>query len=221
MSQLTRDVPSRSASSLHRMCIVCTSLRGGSTTRFSPSASRPSFPGCVSSYREPVVHSEAMRAPKWYFARISGSVMACHSRSGVRPDIDLEDLFHGLLQFRFQAGKAGGPGLGVLADPAVVQEPDRNRVQVVDLLPAAATAHHQAGLLEQSQVLRDGDPRHVMRSCQRHQCLAVLVEERVEKRSPSRVGKCPEHRLHGSEYRKPSGFLSMVSSGYFHPGAVG
>jgi hypothetical protein len=39
--------------------------------------------GWLSSYRDPVVHSESTLAPKWYFARIAASVIASQSRSGL------------------------------------------------------------------------------------------------------------------------------------------
>ena len=84
ISQVTRDVPSRSASSLHSVCMVCTSRRGGSTTRFSPSASgRSGDDGCTSAYADPGVHADSTPAPKWYLARIVGSVIAAHRRSGL------------------------------------------------------------------------------------------------------------------------------------------
>src|SRR5205807_4990596 len=52
-------------------------------------------------------------------------------------DVDLEDLLHGvLLDCLLEPAQAGGPGLGVLAHPPVVYEPDRDRVQEVELLAA-------------------------------------------------------------------------------------
>ena len=95
-----------------------------------------------------------------------------------------------------------------------MEEADRDRVEEVQLLPAPAPAHDQSGLLEQAQVLRDGDPGHVVAGGQRHQGLAVLLEQRVEQGSPGRVGKRPEHCLHGDQNRKPNGFLSSWSDDF-------
>ena len=83
ISQVTREVPARSASSLHSVCMVWTNRWGGSTTRFSPSTSGRSEAGCTSAYGDPGVQADSTPAPKWYLARIIGSVIAAHSRSGV------------------------------------------------------------------------------------------------------------------------------------------
>ena len=64
-------------------------------------------------------------------------------------DVDLEDLLHGrLLQSCLEAAERGRPGLGVLAHPPVVDEPDRDGVQEVELLAAPPLGHHEPGLLE-------------------------------------------------------------------------
>src|SRR5712692_4888132 len=83
ISQVTRLVPSACTSGPHSARIDCTSLRGGSTSRFSPSLSGPGAPGWTIRYDEPWAQSDSIRAPKWYRARMTGSVTACHSRSGV------------------------------------------------------------------------------------------------------------------------------------------
>src|SRR2546425_685327 len=49
-------------------------------------------------------------------------------------DVDLEDLLHLVLQLVLQADEPGSPRLGVLADPPVVDQTDRDRVEVVQLL---------------------------------------------------------------------------------------
>ena len=46
----------------------------------------------------------------------------------------------------------------------------------MQLLPAPASAHHEASLLEQPQVLRDRDPGHVVSCRQCHEGLAVAFE---------------------------------------------
>src|SRR5207244_13174821 len=70
---------------------------------------------------------------------------------GRRADVDLEHLLHGTLQSVLEAAEPCGPGLGVLAHPAVVDEADGDRVQVVELLPSPPLRDHQARLLEQDR----------------------------------------------------------------------
>ena len=90
-----------------------------------------------------------------------------------------------------------GPGLGVLAHPAVVDEPDRDGVQEVQLLAAASPGHDQAGLLEQLQVLHDAEARHREAAREGARRLPVLAEELVEQGAPRRVGQRAEHVVHG------------------------
>jgi len=52
------------------------------------------------------------------------------------------------LQFLFQPGQTGGPRLGVFAHPPVMDEADRNGVEVVQLLPTLSSADDKPGLLE-------------------------------------------------------------------------
>jgi hypothetical protein len=94
-----------------------------------------------------------------------------------------------------------------------MDETDRDGVEEVQLLPTAAPAHNEAGLLEQAEMLGHGDPRHVVAGGQSHQGLAVPLEESVEQGPPSRIGKRAEHRLHDTHNRKPDGFLS-TGAGY-------
>src|SRR5450432_175151 len=50
-----------------------------------------------------------------------------------RGDVNLEDLFHRALQSVLEVAQRLGPWLCVLAHPAVVDQPDRDRVQEVQL----------------------------------------------------------------------------------------
>src|SRR5207245_917107 len=70
-------------------------------------------------------------------------VLASHLRVGDRLpqplgsglDVNLEYLFHAsFLQLIFEAAQCRGPRLGVLAHPPVVDKPDWNRVQNMELL---------------------------------------------------------------------------------------
>src|SRR4029077_20979340 len=106
-----------------------------------------------------------------------------------------------LLEFSFQARESGDPGLRVFADPALVDEPDRDGVQEVELLPAAPARDHEIGLLQQPEVLHDAEARHGQALLERTQRLPVLLEELVEQSSPGRVAERLEHLIHVGEYR--------------------
>ena len=115
---------------------------------------------------------------------------------GRRADVDLEHLLHGILQSVLEVAERCRPGLGVFADPTVVDEPDRDRVQEVELLAPPSPGHHQAGLFELLQVLHHAEPRHGEAPLELAQRLAVPAEELVEEAPPGRIGKCPEHIVH-------------------------
>jgi hypothetical protein len=114
-------------------------------------------------------------------------------------DVDLEDLLHGALQFVLEAAQPGGPRLGVLADPAVVDEADRHRVEEVELLPTAATGDHEPGVLEQLQVLHDAEAGHREALLEGVERLAVLPEQLVEQSPAGRVGEGSEHGVHTTD----------------------
>ena len=84
-------------------------------------------------------------------------------------------------------------GLGVLAHPPVVDEPDWDRVQEVVRLAAASLRDHEARLLEHPQVLHDAVARHRHSFLQCAQRLPVLPEERVEQAPTRGVGERLEH----------------------------
>jgi len=91
--------------------------------------------------------------------------------------------------------RVGGPG-PVLVEPAVVEPPDRDRVQVVVLLAAGAARRHEARRLEDAQVLHHaeaGHPRH-----RRHQLperAAVALEEEVEEVPAGGIRQGAEDRV--------------------------
>jgi len=80
-----------------------------------------------------------------------------------------------------------------------VDEPDRDGVQEVQLLPAPALRDDEAGVLEHAQVLHHAEARHVEARLQRAQRLRVLAEELVEQVAPGRIGQGPEHVVHGPD----------------------
>jgi hypothetical protein len=44
---------------------------------------------------------------------------------------------------------------------AVMDETDRNRIEVMPLLPAVSTGRDQTGHLEDAEMLHDPEPRHL------------------------------------------------------------
>src|SRR5437763_6819006 len=96
----------------------------------------------------------------------------------------------GILQSLLEVGQRGGRTLGVLVDPAVVDEPDRYRIEEVQLLPPGAPGDDQPGVLEDAQVLHDAEAAHLRYlGLQFAERAAVTLEEPVEQQSPGRIGQ--------------------------------
>ena len=85
--------------------------------------------------------------------------------------------------------------LGVLVDPPVVDQPDRDRVEEVELLPAFLPRDDEPRLLEELQVLHDPEPRHLQLGLELRQRAAVALEELVEQEPTGGVGQSPEHTV--------------------------
>jgi len=83
--------------------------------------------------------------------------------------------------------------LGVLVDPAVVDQPDRYRVQEVQLLSPCSARDHEARVLEHTQVLHDAEAGHLQLGLELGERAAVTLEEPVEEESPRRVREGLEH----------------------------
>ena len=105
------------------------------------------------------------------------------------------------LQFLLEAAEPGGPGFGVLAHPPVVDEPDRDGVQEVELLPAPPLGDDEPGLLQLLEVLHHPEARHREARLELGQGLAVVPEELVEQAPPGRVGQRLEHLVHRGQDR--------------------
>src|SRR6202034_2117097 len=116
-------------------------------------------------------------------------------------DVDLEDLFHGALQPLFQTAERSRPGFGVLAHPPVVDEPDRDRVQKMQLLAPSPPRDYQACLFELLQVLHHAKASHRTTCLERVQRLPVLTEELVGEAPTSGVGEVFEHVVHPDSIR--------------------
>ena len=134
------------------------------------------------------------------------SVMARQIASGRGADVDGVDeggrsgRGHRVpLQVVLQVDQGGGRPGPVLVEPAIVEPPDRDRVEVVVLLAADAARRHEAGRLEDAQVLHDaeaGHPRH--RHGQLPERAAVALEEEVQQVPAGGIRQGAEDRVvHG------------------------
>lgn len=74
---------------------------------------------------------------------------------------------------------------GVLDDPPVVDQLDRDRVEEMKLLPAGPLGDDEPGLLQHAQVLHDSDSRHVHLGFELAQGASFALEELVEQEAPS------------------------------------
>ena len=112
---------------------------------------------------------------------------------------------HRGLQSGLDRGHGTDDRLSELADPAVVHETDRHRVEEVALLAPDLDGRHEPGLFQDPQVLHDPEPRHLRQVlAQLPERLAIALEEPIEQFSPIRIGEGPEDRRrrfgHGREY---------------------
>jgi len=115
--------------------------------------------------------------------------------------VTLASLF---LQSALQLCEGRHPALRVLVDPAVVDQPDRHRVQEVQLLPARPAGDDEARVLQHAQVLHDSEARHLELRLELRERAAVTHEEPVEQEATRRVGERLEHQVvvrHGAEDR--------------------
>ena len=109
--------------------------------------------------------------------------------------VDVVDRVHRALQLCLDGGHGTDDRFGELADPAVVHETDRHRVEEMALLATDLDGRHEAGLLEDPQVLHDPEARHVRQvPAQLPKRLAIALEEPVEQHPPIGIGQCPEDR---------------------------
>jgi len=94
--------------------------------------------------------------------------------------------------------------LGVFADPPVVDQPDRDRVEEVQFLPPGAAGDDEVRLLQQAQMLHHADARHVHLSLELAEGPALALEEKVEKETTGGVGKRLEYAVvvvHTTQHR--------------------
>ena len=101
------------------------------------------------------------------------------------------------LQVSLDGRHRADDGLGVLADPAVVDEPDRDRVEVVPLLATVPPRRDEIRFLKDVQVPHDPEAGHRRQvGAQLSERLAIALEQPIEKEPPARVAKRPKRRCH-------------------------
>jgi hypothetical protein len=76
-----------------------------------------------------------------------------------------------------------------------VDQPDRHRVQEVQLFPARPARDDEARVFEHAEVLHDAEARHLQLGLELRERAAVTRKEPVEQEAPRRVGKRPEHPI--------------------------
>ncbi len=144
ISHVTRDSPAAATSGAHSARKLCTSRRGGSTSRFSPSAisTTPGTPERYSLAGRPVglgLHAEAVpralcgigdRLPQPLGRRLDVDLEQVHRPVAVDDDV-LAYSWSLVLQLALELGQRRRERRREFAHPAVVDEPDRDGVQVV------------------------------------------------------------------------------------------
>src|SRR5262249_16929410 len=80
----------------------------------------------------------------------------------------------------------------VVADPPVGDLPDRSRVEVVELLAAAADGRDEIGCFEDVEVLANGLPRHLELAAELAQRLPVARVQRGKQVPSARIAESPE-----------------------------
>ncbi len=94
-----------------------------------------------------------------------------------------------------RSASADDLALGVLVDPPVVDQPDRDGVEEVELLPARPARDDEPGVLEHAQVLHDPEAGHLQLGLELGERAAVALEEPVEEKAPGRVGERLEDQV--------------------------
>jgi len=115
-----------------------------------------------------------------------------------------------LLQISLQLTQYVEARTFVLPDPPLCNLVDRDRIQIVQLVPALPAGDDQAGLLKQSKMLGDRLPRHLQPRAQLVQGLAVLHKQRVQQMPATPVCQRTEDCIfiHDSDYMQPFGCMS-------------
>src|SRR5678815_3769269 len=100
-----------------------------------------------------------------------------------------------LLQLGLEVCERQVSALRVLVDPPVVDQPDGDRVQEMQFLPALPARDYEPCVLEDSQVLHDAEARHLQLRLKLGQRAAVTLKEQVEQEATRRISERLEHTV--------------------------
>ncbi len=81
----------------------------------------------------------------------------------------------------------------VFVDPAIVDQPDRHRIEKMQFLPARPARDNEAGIFQNLQMLHDAETRHLEPGLQFLQRAAVALKKQVQEEASCRIGKCLEY----------------------------
>src|SRR5262249_53048894 len=189
-----------------------TRRRGATASSTVPSTSREPaarpFRACcnMKCHDDPFFQSETMISPKKYCFVISPLVSASQSFCGlVRDQVFVAfRASHGPLTLLFEIRGCAREGGAVLAPPAVVDEPDRHRIEVVELPPTVLPRDDESRLLEHAQVLHHAEAGHRDALTELPQGLAITAKEAVEDPTATAIGESLEDRIVTSTGSTPS-----------------
>jgi len=85
--------------------------------------------------------------------------------------------------------------LAVLVDPTVVDQPDGDRIEVVELLPAFTAIDDEPGSFEHLQVLHHAEARHLQLLLELGQRPAPSLEQPVEQMAARLIGQGLEDQI--------------------------
>ena len=77
-----------------------------------------------------------------------------------------------------------------------MDEPDWDRVQVVELLPSIPTSRQQAGILQDAKVLHHAEPGHRQVRLELRERLAISLKEPIEQQPAVWVRQRSEYVVH-------------------------
>jgi hypothetical protein len=100
-----------------------------------------------------------------------------------------------LLQFRFEIRERRDVALRVLGNPSIVNEPDRDGIEEVPLLPSRPANDDEAGAFEDAQVLHHAEARHRQLGLELGERPPIADEEPIEQIATRRIRERLEHAV--------------------------
>jgi hypothetical protein len=100
-----------------------------------------------------------------------------------------------LLQFRFEVRERRNVALRVFGNPSIVNEPDRQGIEEVPLLPSGPAHDDEARAFEDAQVLHHAEARHRQLGLELGERPPIAREEPIQQMAPRRIGERLEHAV--------------------------